>query len=186
MLKLGLGIDKSREVIVSLSPIQKYLLNTNITDTNLITAVTNFYNDLVSNNLFAKLEICYPMITDKILSVDCLVQHSFNLVDADKFQLTYFNTPVADKIGIQWNSVNKSYANTGYTPLTHHNTMTLTQSCGGVYQTTNAGNSADFGSNNAVGSNKSFCMSSNLGSDLYDAMNCNIQFNTISRFYFGD
>lgn len=176
---IGIGINvKPVHKYISLSPIESYLYNTNLTNTSLITAVTNFYNDLVANNLFAKLEICYPMVTDKTVSADCLVQHSFNLVDANKFQLTYFNTPVADKIGIQWNSVNQSYANTGYTPLTHHNTMTLSQSCGGIYQTTNAGNSVDFGSNNLGGSNKSFAMSSNLGTDMYPAMNCNIQFNT--------
>ena len=162
----------------ALDPLALYFSKTNFTDANLINVVIDFYYALVSNNLFNKLEICYPMVTDKTVSADCLVQHSFNLVNANNYQLTYFNTPVADKIGIQWSSVNKSYANTGYVPLTHHTTMTLSQSCGGVYQTTNAGNSVDFGSNNLGGSNKSFAMSSNLGTDMYPAMNCNIQFNT--------
>jgi len=162
----------------ALDPLALYFSKTNFTDANLINAVIDFYYALVSNDLFDKLEICYPMVTDKTVSADCLVQHSFNLVNANNYRLTYYNTPVADKIGIQWNSINKSYADTGYVPLMHHTTMTLNQACGGVYQTTNAGNSVDFGSNNLGGSGISFAMSSNLGTDMYDAINSNIQFST--------
>jgi len=162
----------------ALDPLALYFSKTNFTDTNLINAVIDFYYALVSNDLFDKLELCYPMVTDKTVSADCLVQHSFNLVNANNYRLTYYNTPVADKIGIQWNSVNKSYANTGYVPLMHHTTMTLSQACGGVYQTTNAGNSVDFGSNNTIGNYGSFAMSSNLGTDMYDAINSPIQFST--------
>lgn len=163
----------------ALDPLALYFSKANITDANLVNAVVDFYYALVANDLFNKLEICYPMVTDKTVSADCLEQHSYNLVNANTFKLTYYNTPVADKVGIQWNSTNKSYANTGYVPLIHHTTMTLSQGCGGVYQTTNAGDSVDFGSNDSNGSSASFAMSSNLGTDMYDAINSNIQYNTL-------
>jgi hypothetical protein len=162
----------------ALDPLALYFSKANFTDTNLINAVIDFYYALVSNNLFNKLEICYPRVTDKTVSADCLEQHSFNLVNANNYKLQYYNTPVADKIGIQWSAINKSYADTGYIPLIHRKTITLSQACGGVYQTTNAGNSADFGSNGTGGTVGSFAMSSNLGTDMYDAINSNIQFST--------
>jgi hypothetical protein len=161
------------------SPLELYLSNAGFTNENLISVITDFYTDLVVEGLFTKMEYCYLVVADDTTSNETILnQCSYNLIDANSYQLQYFNNPSANQIGIQWSSSGQSYANTGFVPLLNHTRTTLTQACAGIYQTTNAGNSVDFGSNDSLGSNASFAMSSNLGTDLYDAINSNIQFST--------
>lgn len=163
-----------------MNPLELYLFNAGFTNENLISVITNFYTDLVTENLFNKMEYCYLVVADDTSSTETILnQCSYNLIDADSYQLTYYNNPSADQIGIQWSSATQSYASTNFTPSINSKKITLTQACAGIYQTTNAGNSVDFGSNNLGGSNSSFAMSSNLGTDLYDAINSPIQFRNV-------
>jgi len=162
------------------SPLELYISNAGFTDTNLISVITNFYNDLIQENLYNKMEYCYLVVADDTTSTQTILnQCSYNLINADEFQLTYYNNPTADQIGVQWSSSTQSYASTGFIPSIHRKTTTLLQACAGIYQTTNAGNSVDFGSNGLTTSDNSFAMSSNLGTDLYDAINSPIQFRNI-------
>jgi hypothetical protein len=161
-------------------PLELYLAKANYTNSALISVITNFYNDCVSNGWFAKMEYCYLVVADDITSTATILEQSaFNMVNANRYKLTYFNNPTADQIGVQWNSVNQSYASTNFTPSINHKTTTLIQSCAGIYQTTNAGNSVDFGANGLINTNNSYAMSCNLGTDLYDAINCPIIFRNI-------
>jgi hypothetical protein len=163
-----------------LPPLELYLTRAGFTNDNLIEVITNFYYDLVRENLFNRMEYCYLVVADDTTSTQTILdQCSYNLINADEFQLTYYNNPTADQIGIQWSSSTQSYASTGFIPSVHRKTTTLLQACAGIYQTTNAGNSVDFGSNGLTSSDNSFAMSSNLGTDLYDAINSAIQFRNI-------
>jgi hypothetical protein len=162
------------------TPIEKYLAFVNYTNTDMVDLMTTYYNDLVSNNLFDKLEYCYPFAADASGNQpEILRQNSYNLANARKYKLSYVNSPTADLIGVQWSSANQSYANTGFIPSINAVKTTLSNACAGAYQTTNAGNSADYGSNGTIGTNASFAMSANLGVDIYAAINGVIASNTV-------
>lgn len=155
-------------------PLERYLTSMNYTNSDMITVMTDFYNDLVSNNLFDKLEYCHPFAADASGNqTEILRQDSFNLVNSWKYGLQYQNSPTADLIGVQWSITNQAYAITGFTPSVDRRKITTSTACAGAYQTTNAGNSADFGSNGTSGS---FSMACNLGTDTYDSVNSGITY----------
>jgi hypothetical protein len=165
---------------IPIDPLELYLSKANYTNSALISVITNFYNDCVQNGWFAKMEYCYLVVADDTTSTATILEQcAYNMVNANQFKLTYYNNPTADQIGVQWSNANFSYASTNFIPSIHHKTTTLLQSCAGIYQTTNAGNSVDFGSNGVDNYNNSYFMACNLGTDLYDAINSPTQYRNL-------
>jgi hypothetical protein len=158
---------------IPIDPLQLYLDKANYTNLALISVISNFYNDCVTNGWLAKMEYCYLVVADDTTSNETILEQcAYNMVNANLYKLTYYNNPTADQIGVQWSNANFSYASTGFIILNHHKTTTLLQSCAGIYQTTNAGNSVDFGANGTGNIYpNSYYMACNLGTDLYDAIN---------------
>ena len=158
-----------------------FLIYGDFTNSSLITVIENFYSDLNSNGFYDKMEYMYFCFADKSGGTNAqrLDQNAYNLINPKKYKLQYFGTPIADLIGTQWSSgTPKSYASTGFIFSRHKKKVDLNYACAGIYQTTNAGNSSDFGTNGTNGATMSFAMSSNLGADLYDGIFGPIQYNT--------
>jgi hypothetical protein len=165
---------------IPIDPLELYLAKANYTNSALISVITNFYNDCVENGWFAKMEYCYIVVADDTTSTETILEQcAYNMVNANQFKLTYYNNPTADQIGVKWSNADFSYASTNFIPSIHHRTTTLLQTCAGIYQTTNAGNSVDFGANGINNTNNSYAMACNLGTDLYDAINSPFQYRNL-------
>lgn len=145
-------------------------------NTDVITIVEDYYDFLVTNSLFYKLDLAYLVISDKSTSADRLLQYKINAINPRKFGLKYYNGPAGNATGIKWTAASHQYANTGFVPSRYRKRMSLNLASAGINQTTNAGNSVDFGTNSKTSTANSFALSSNLGNDAYPAINGSIIF----------
>jgi hypothetical protein len=160
--------------------IQQFIELGNYTNSAVISVIEEYYYQLISNNLFNKIEYAYPFIADQSTSSDILNQCALNIKDPTKYKIDWVNSPTGSLAGVQFNAASKQYGNTNFIISRDKQHLTSGLVSSGVYLVTNLGNSADFGSNGTVGTATSFFQASNLGTDLYNAMNSNVYFNTLA------
>jgi hypothetical protein len=158
--------------------IQQFIELGGYTNSAVISVIEEYYYQLISNNLFNKIEYAYPFIADQATSSDILNQCALNIKDPTKYKIDWVNNPTGSLAGVQFNAASKQYGNTNFIISRDKQHLTSGLASSGVYLVTNLGNSPDFGSNGLLGA--SFAQASNLGTDLYNAMNSNIYFNTLA------
>lgn len=158
--------------------IQQFIELGGYTNPSVISVIEDYYYQLISNNLFNKIEYAYPFIADQATSPSILNQCALNIKEPTKYKIDWVNNPTGSLTGVQFNAASQQYGNTNFVISRDRQYLTPSLASSGVYLVTNLGNSADFGSN-GTGANNSFAQVSNLGTDLYNAMNSAIYFNNI-------
>lgn len=119
MLGLGLNIKTCKKD--SLPPAQKFILAAGFTNSDLNTAIVDFFGNI--SHLLSKIVYCYLDVTDLTGGTNAqrLAQMKFNAVNPldsnAAFRQVYYNNPTADTDGITFNGTTQ-YADTNCIPST--------------------------------------------------------------------
>jgi hypothetical protein len=175
----GGGFEENEPAPVLTIP-QQFINLGGYTNPLVIGVIEDYYDQLMSNNLFDKIEYAYPFIADQATSPDILNQCALNIKDPTKYKIDWVNNPIGSLAGVQFNAASQQYGNTNFIISRDRQHIESDLASSGVYLVTNLGNSPDFGSNGSAGAgfNTSFAQASNIGFDLYNAMNSSIYYNT--------
>ena len=91
--------------------IQQFIELGDYTNSAVISVIEEYYYQLISNNLFNKIEYAYPFIADQATSSDILNQCALNIKDPTKYKVNWVNNPTGSLAGVKFNAASKQYGN---------------------------------------------------------------------------